>query len=106
MKRICLVLALSLLIFASCSSTKKLAGVSVAQDGSSYKTAIVITETHEQQGIDAEYAWLRAKYPDYKARGQSLSNQDKKPYDIIHITTAEGKDLDVYFDISNFFGKF
>lgn len=105
MKRLFVVFALLLFIFASCSSTKKLAGASAVQDGKSFETAIIITETHERQGVDAEYAWIKVKYPGAKTQGQALSSHDKKPYDIIHIVTAEGTKLDVYFDISSFFGK-
>jgi hypothetical protein len=106
MKRLYVAFALSLLIFASCSSTKKLARANAVQDGKSFETAVVITETHERQGVDAEYAWIKVKYPGAKTQGQALSSHDKKPYDIIHIVTAEGTKLDIYFDISSFFGKF
>jgi hypothetical protein len=37
---------------------------------------------------------------------QALSHYKNKPYDIITIKTSEGKEIDVYFDISNFYGKF
>ncbi|MFI5137447.1 MAG: hypothetical protein ACHQIM_06445 [Sphingobacteriales bacterium] len=96
---------------ASCSSAKKTiqnsATASVAgNDGSSYEKAIVIHEDHETQGIHAEYAWLRDKYPGYKTKGQSLNYYKNKPYDIIHIIMSDNKETDVYFDISNFYGKF
>jgi hypothetical protein len=78
----------------------------LANDGSSFEKAVYITEAQETPGIHAEYAWIRNKYPGSKTRGQSLNIHEKKPYDIIHITTADGKDIDVYFDISKFYGKF
>jgi hypothetical protein len=78
----------------------------IEKDGSSYDKAIVIKEDHESQGIHAEYAWIRNKYPGSKTRSQSLNFHDKKPFDIIHITTSDGKEVAVYFDISNFYGKF
>jgi len=76
------------------------------RDGSSFEKAIVITEKGETAGVAAEYKWLRANYPGYKSRMQSLRNYNGKPYDVIAITTAGGTDKDVYFDISGFFGKF
>ncbi|HZY37461.1 MAG TPA: hypothetical protein VFE53_12475 [Mucilaginibacter sp.] len=99
------------LLAASCAGHKKVAQASVAAasaiaDGSSFEKAIFIKETHEQPGIDAEYAWIRDKYPNSKLNGQALVNQKNKPYDIIHITTADGTKTDIYFDISNFYGKF
>jgi len=32
--------------------------------------------------------------------------EEDKPYDIIKIKTKEGNLIEIYFDISNFFGKF
>ena len=111
MKRAILYLFIICALGVSCSTAKKTVTVGTASteavnDGSSYEKAIIIKAAHEKEGVDAEYAWLRNKYPGYSTRGQSLNNYKNKPYDIIHITTADGKQLDVYFDISNFFGKF
>ncbi len=103
------------LCFTACSSKKKIAEVkseplvevaAAERDGSSFEKAIVITEKSSRPGIDAEYTYIRSKYPACKMRMQQLSHYKGKPYDILKITTAEGKDVDVYFDISNFFGKF
>jgi hypothetical protein len=81
----------------------------ISQDitiGSSYEKAIVIKEKTEQSGVDAEYAWLKENYPEYRMGSQSLNFKDGKPYDILSITTNSGKSIQVYFDISNFYGKF
>lgn len=94
------------MLLSACASHKKLLQTNVNADGSSFEKAIFITETHESTGVDAEYAWIRDKYPGYHTRGQAMAYHDKKPYDIIHITTADGDDKDVYFDISNYYGKF
>jgi predicted Zn-dependent protease len=77
-----------------------------SNDGSSYEKAIVIEEKSEKKGVDAEYAWLRQNYPGCRVGKQALNFKDKKPYDILTITTAEGETRQIYFDISNFFGKF
>ena len=99
------------LLATSCASHKKavqanVAAASVTADGSSFEKAIFIKETSEGAGVDAEYAWIRDKYPGSKVNGQALVNHHDKPYDIIHITTSDGTNTDVYFDISNFYGKF
>ena len=78
----------------------------IERDGSSYDKAIVILKKREGEGEEVEYSWIRTKYPGSKTHSQSLNFHDKKSYDIIHITTAEGKEVAVYFDISNFYGKF
>jgi hypothetical protein len=107
-----------IILFVACHSSKKVttANVKTEQaattpenpnaDGSSFEKAIVIQETSETNGVSAEYAWLRKQYPGYKFQSQTLSNHNKKPYDILNIETADGEKKAVYFDISNFFGKF
>ena len=113
-----LILFLATTILFSCSSSKKSSqnvGLSKGfptstpkptDDGLSYSTAIVITEKTETTGVRAEYKWIGEHYSDYKVKGQALTTHDNKPFDVITITLSNGKDLDLYFDISNYFGKF
>jgi hypothetical protein len=75
------------------------------RDGSSFKKAIIITDSTEGAGIKAEYNWLAINYPGYTTNSQSLSMNEKRPYDILFITTKDGAKKEVYFDISNYFGK-
>jgi len=114
---------LIIILFASCSSTKKsqtsssatsatssdVSGTPVKsseqKDGSNYEKAIVIKAKNEMEGVAAEYKWLREQYPGHKVIKQSLSNEGKKHYDIIQIQTKEGEEKSIYFDITNFFGK-
>ncbi|RKD90182.1 putative periplasmic lipoprotein [Mangrovibacterium diazotrophicum] len=114
MRKILILLAITLTM-ASCSTTNKLSNnapspenttISSGRDGSSFEKAIVITEKSESKGVGAEYEWLRKNYPGYKSQGQSLTYDQKKPYDIIDIITSDGEAKSIYFDISNFFGKF
>jgi uncharacterized protein YcfL len=102
------------LVLHSCTSSKNIpenqSSISTTEtkirDGSSFEKAIIITEKTESKGIHAEYEWLQIHYPGYKRGIQALADHKKKPYDIITIKTSEGKNPDVYFDISNFYGKF
>lgn len=106
MKKVTLfIIPVLLLIISTCANKKTLVNSS-ANDGSSFDKAMVITETSEKQGVDAEYVWIAKTYPGAKTSSQSLTYHDKKPYDILHIITADGKAMAVYFDISNFYGKF
>ena len=73
--------------------------------GESFETAVIIREKSETKGVPAEYKWINKHYPSAKVVSQSLNFHDKKPYDIIKIR-YKGKTKDVYFDISNFFGKY
>jgi hypothetical protein len=103
-----LYLSTFLILLTSCSSSKSVSGQGNQSnaDGSSEKTAIVINETSETAGVDAEYAWLKKNYPGYSSEGQALvMDKAGHPFDIIHIKTADGQKKDVYFDISKFFGK-
>jgi hypothetical protein len=77
-----------------------------AQDGSSFENAVVIQEKTEGPGVDAEYKWIREHYPGSKTNSQALVFEKGKPYDILTIVTADGAKKKVYFDISNYFGKF
>jgi len=110
-----LILIFALSLLSSCS-TSRTAGFSNNKsneviknnpdnDGLSYATAIVIEETTETSGINAEYKWLKEHYPGYSLRKQSLNSEKGSPYDLMYITTASGKELTIYFNIANYFGK-
>jgi hypothetical protein len=71
-----------------------------ARDGSSYEKAIVA------KSVEAEYEWLKKNHPGYRMRMQALRKEGGKPFDVLSITTKDGKELDVFFDISSFFGKY
>jgi hypothetical protein len=76
-------------------------------DGSSLVKAVVIKGAKDSgAGVQSEYEWLRKKFPAYKLRQQSLRGDNGKKYDVLAITTREGKELEVFFDITDFFGKF
>jgi hypothetical protein len=74
-------------------------------DGSSCAQAVVIKAAHEGEGVGEEYRWLAARYPGYTRRSQALTRCGAHAADRLSITTADGRDLDVWFDISSFFGK-
>ena len=75
-------------------------------DGLSCESRVIIRgATGSANGVPMEYAWIKQKYPGFRMRQQSLRQCAGKPADVLDITTAEGKDLSIYFDISDFFGK-
>jgi hypothetical protein len=74
-------------------------------NGLTFKEAIVIKENNEMSGIISEYNWLKIHYPNYRIWHQSLTSYNDKPYDVITILTSDGKMMDIYFNIYNFFGK-
>jgi hypothetical protein len=91
--------------YARTDTTTTVQKTDTTRDGSSFDKAIVINETSERYGDPAEYTWIRKNYPGATNNSQALVYHAKKPYDILHITTADGKAVSIYFDISKFFGK-
>lgn len=78
-------------------------------DGSSLAQAVVIENAKgEDDGVAAEYAWIRDKFPGFKMEGQSIITGDKdgKVYDGLNGTRADGTKATFYFDITAFFGKY
>jgi len=71
----------------------------LGDQGSSYATAIVAPS------VPFEYQWLRENYPSAKFMMQSLNFHEGKPYDILKVRLEDGSVIEVYFDISSFFGK-
>ena len=79
-------------------------------DGSSKEKAIIITgAANSMEGIAAEYQYLADKYG---ARGtgwnlemQSLMQDKGKSYDLMRILLKDGTKIDLFFDITEFFGK-
>lgn len=74
-------------------------------DGSSVAQAILIHgAAGEIDGVKSEYDWLAANRPGWKASAQSLIAQGSRFYDALHITNGS-QQADVYFDITEYFGK-
>ncbi|MEL7530951.1 MAG: hypothetical protein AAFN10_06575 [Bacteroidota bacterium] len=67
--------------------------------GSSFETAI------SAPSIAFEYQWLRDNYPGHKFLQQSLIFNEGKPFDVLKVKLEDGTVIEVYFDISSFFGK-
>ena len=88
---------LSLVLMMSCSSSSKISASE--RDGLSYETAIIA------KSISYEYDWIKKKYPGSQPQQQMLTHQKRKSYDIITILSQNGETIDIYFDITSFFGK-
>lgn len=75
-------------------------------EGLSFSNAVVISETIELKGLNAESKWIKEHFTNYKLKMQTLSINDDKPYDIITILQSDGKELKLYFNIASFYGTF
>jgi len=74
-------------------------------DGSTLDKAVVIKGATAATGVHAEYEWLTKHFPGYKMKEQALTSRNGRSYDVLHFTTPDGKAHEVYFDITDFFGK-
>ncbi len=75
-------------------------------DGLTMTTAVVILHAKgEKEGVRAEYHWISVHHPDWKTRGQALLQGGNGIYDKIVCVKPDGKTVDIFFDISGFFGK-
>ncbi len=75
------------------------------RDGSSFERAIVINEKTESAGIQAENTQLTTLYPGSKKISQRYEDYKGKQHEVVNITTQDGREIAVYFDVSNYFGK-
>jgi hypothetical protein len=98
-----LLIAVVLVALAGCATL----GITYSGgDGSSFEQAVVIkTSLGTENGIGAERAWIHKHYPGAQMSMQSLRSHEGKPYDVISIVMPDGSSRDVYFDITDFFGK-
>lgn len=75
-------------------------------DGSSQQRAVVIHENDTPRGIAAENRWIAANMPGYRKVGQALIQGQNGIYDRISVVGPNGERKEVYFEISEFFGRY
>ncbi len=84
-----------LLIIVSCASQKQ----TVERDGLTIERAV------KAKSVDYEYSWVEKRYPGSHVTGQVLLTKNRVPYDKLEVVLSDGKKIELYFDISSFFGK-
>lgn len=84
---------------------KTATGFAPERDGTSFDRAIVINEKTERAGIEAENNQLLALFPGSKRASQRFETYKDKQYEIVNITTTDGREIPVYFDIASYFAK-
>lgn len=83
----------------------------IENTGDSIENAIIITgAANEDEGVASEYIYLSDKFGeqgrDWKLEKQLLLEKDQKQYDKMDLILYEGTKEIIYFDISEFYGKF
>lgn len=74
-----------------------------SQSGHDIEHSIVIPTTDRTEGVRTEYAWVALRYPGAKRTAQSLIPLAGRQYDMLAVTTKDGQELKLYFDITAFF---
>ncbi len=72
------------------------------QPGEDMAHAIVMPAVGKIEGVRTEYAWLALRHPGALRTGQALVAQEGRLYDRLSITTADRRELTLYFDITAF----
>jgi hypothetical protein len=75
-------------------------------DGRTVDTAVVIEgAAGSSDGVPSEYAWIEANRPGAEVLGQALIQNGDKVYDLLTLR-VDGREEELYFDITGFFGNF
>jgi len=72
---------------------------SQGRDGSSFENAVIVGS------VRAEYLYIDRTFPGSNIISQMVTDNNGNPYDIVTITTKEGQEKDIIFDISKFYRK-
>ena len=73
-------------------------------NGASIEDAIVISDCNNTIGVEQEYIEVQKRFGNYKLIKQSLLNVGGKMFDLLELD-INGKKVDLYFDITSFFGN-
>jgi len=61
-------------------------------------------------GVAAEYRYLEGKFGqkmrDWRLKKQELLQENGRVFDVMHLELADGSRRTIYFDITEFFGKY
>lgn len=75
-------------------------------DGSSIEKAVIILNTKSDvEGVDAEWRYLDSHYKGWHLDEQTLIFEKDGQYDIMTIKLSDGTKKELWFDITNFYGR-
>ncbi|MFW9866784.1 MAG: hypothetical protein ACFFEN_11885 [Candidatus Thorarchaeota archaeon] len=75
-------------------------------DGSTIDKAIIISDCNNTEGVHQEYVEVRKRFGEYRLIRQVLLEQGDKMYDKLELELKNGEKIELYFDITPFFGKY
>jgi hypothetical protein len=71
-------------------------------DGLTCETRIILHARTEPGGVAAEYSWLYEKYPGSRMQSTELGQCGAAVDNIVSIRTADGRTLEIHFDVTSF----
>ncbi len=74
-------------------------------NGFSFEEAIMISDCSNIEGVEQEYIEVRERFGNYQLIRQSLQDQSGRMYDVLEMKLKDGREITLYFDITDFFGK-
>jgi len=79
-------------------------------DGMSIESAIkVLNANNSFDGVDAEYRYIEKKYGKKSIHwnfiSQEIIRHNQRNYDLIVLSDKKGNIINLYFDITDFYGK-
>jgi len=74
-------------------------------DGSSFEEAIKISNCSNTEGVKQEYIEVRKRLGNYQLIRQSLQDKNGRMFDVLELILENGREITLYFDITDFFGK-
>ena len=69
------------------------------------QAVIVLNAENTKQGVAAENYWMKWKYEGSKKLEQQLSTVEERQYDVVAIELESGAQVEIWFDITEFYGK-
>ncbi len=75
-------------------------------DGTSKEQAIIIVGAEsEVEGVDAEYDYLDSNFVEYEFLLQVFLGEPDKQYDLLKILLPDGTEREIWFEITDFYGR-
>lgn len=72
---------------------------------SEQKAVIILGAESELEGVDAEYEYIQSLHTNFELESQTFLDEKNKKYDILTIKLPGGAKKDIWFDISDFYGR-
>ena len=74
--------------------------------GSSEQEAVIILGAEsELEGVDAEYEFIQSLHTEFELDSQTFLEKRNKKYDILTVKLPGGSKKDIWFDITDFYGR-